>query len=378
MWVKVGDTVVINDDTWNGVATGSFTPPTTGWYDVDIRAYQGGGGVGPQGDWATAGIGLGIRQGAATLSPGDYQPFANGAAGISLAVDQTADTVFSNILLAGGANSSINADASGVTVSGVISSSAAEGLIKTGAETLTLTGANTYAGNTNVSAGSLVLGGTGQLKFYPQANGVTNKVTGSGSATFTGAFVIDLSGANTTAGNSWVLADISTSVFDTAFSVSGFSDPESDGTWVRNEGSNIWTFDEANATLSVAAAGGYDTWAAQISNSDDRDRADDPDSDGFTNIEEFLFGTSPIVPTASLVTTTTSGGNLVLRWLQRETGAAYALKESTTMELGSWTTSPIAPALDDQTGAATDYDRWIATIPLGSGSKFFRVEGTED
>ena len=38
---------IINDTVYNSIATGSFTPEATGWYDVDIRIGNGGGGSGP-------------------------------------------------------------------------------------------------------------------------------------------------------------------------------------------------------------------------------------------------------------------------------------------------------------------------------------------
>ena len=119
-----------------------------------------------------------------------------------------------------------------------------------------------------------------------------------------------------------------------------------------------------NATVDDFGVGGatnpYDIWAAQIADTNQRDRGDDPDGDGFNNGEEFLFGSSPVAGNGSLVTTTSSGGNLVLRWLQRESGATYTLQQSATLEALSWTTAAQSPALDgDQTGAPTDY----ATTP---------------
>lgn len=124
---------------------------------------------------------------------------------------------------------------------------------------------------------------------------------------------------------------------------------------------------------------GYVSWANQIPNAADRDRADDPDSDGFTNLQEFLFGTSPIVNNGSLVTTTASGGNLVITWLQRENGATYVLKESQTMAVGTWAPSDATPAADpNQSGVPTDYDRFRAVIPITNNRSFFRVEGTEN
>ncbi|MEI7954592.1 MAG: Ig-like domain-containing protein [Verrucomicrobiota bacterium] len=128
-------------------------------------------------------------------------------------------------------------------------------------------------------------------------------------------------------------------------------------------------------------AGSYDAWASSGSYGligGAADRSADPDGDGFTNIQEFLFGTSPVVANATLVTSETVGGDLVLHWLQRASGCSYLLQESITMGAGDWSTSAIMPALDNQSGVPTGYDRYKATIPIGVVRKFFRVEGTEN
>ncbi len=131
-------------------------------------------------------------------------------------------------------------------------------------------------------------------------------------------------------------------------------------------------------TLHVTSGpAGYDAWSAQITNGKTL-RTQDADDDGFTNLQEFLFGSDPMASTGALVTMTSSGGTLVLRWLQRETGSTYTLKESGT--LSGWTTvgSPV-PAIDgDQTGAPTDYDFYKVTLTIGAGKDFYRIEGVEN
>jgi hypothetical protein len=56
------------------------------------------------------------------------------------------------------------------------------------------------------------------------------------------------------------------------------------------------------------------------------------------------------------------------------------LVQSSTLAAGSWTTvTPEVPALDaDQTGVPTDYDYFTVTLPTGSGSLFYRIEGVEN
>ncbi|MCX6875760.1 MAG: Ig-like domain-containing protein [Verrucomicrobia bacterium] len=140
-------------------------------------------------------------------------------------------------------------------------------------------------------------------------------------------------------------------------------------------------FNEIQAFASSSAPVGYDAWAGPDGynlTGADADRNADPDGDGFTNLQEFLFGTSPIAGNGSLVNSETGGGNFVLHWLQRAGGVGYLLQESTTMAAGEWSPSAIVPELDDQTGVPTDYVRYQAVIPIDAARKFFRVEGTEN
>lgn len=139
---------------------------------------------------------------------------------------------------------------------------------------------------------------------------------------------------------------------------------------------------EGTGTLLVVTGGvanPYNAWSAQIANPDDRDRTDDPDGDGFTNENEYLFGTSPVTNDGSMVQAVSSGSNLVVRWNQRNTGAAYQLQESITMTEVSWPASGVTPAgAADQSGVPTDYTRMEAVIPVAGAKKFVRVSGAEN
>ena len=252
---------------------------------------------------------------------------------------------------------------------------AAGGFTKSGAGTMVLSGVSAHTGNTTVAAGQLTLGTSGELRFTPTTNGVSNKVTGAGSATFNGSFNIILAGANTTVGNQWTLVDVASKSFGGSFAVVGFTKSGTVHTFV--DGANTWTFEETTGVLKLQATvtNGYDAWKTQITNGKDL-RTDDADDDGLTNLQEFLFGTSPIAATGSLTTISTAGGNMTLTWLQRETGASYVLKESTT--LTGWQNSDLVPAVDpSQTGVAADYDRWRVIIPMTADKEFFRIEATE-
>ena len=131
----------------------------------------------------------------------------------------------------------------------------------------------------------------------------------------------------------------------------------------------------AGSTGTLVVGGGYDTWSQQITNAADRDRGDDPDGDGFTNIQEYLFGTSPVAGDSSLATTESSGGNLTIRWKQLASGGAYQLVESATLG-NPWSASSATVTNDGaQVG---DYQPKKATVTIGAGKNFFRVQGTEN
>ncbi len=102
------------------------------------------------------------------------------------------------------------------TFAGVISGSGA--LVKTGAATLTLTGANTYSGGTTVSAGALVGNSTSlqgnilnnaAVTFNQAGSGTyAGAMSGNGSLTKSGAGTLILTGANNYSGGTTVSAGI--------------------------------------------------------------------------------------------------------------------------------------------------------------------------
>lgn len=265
------------------------------------------------------------------------------------------------------------------------------GLTKSGAGTLTLGGANSYAGTTAVSAGTLTLGANNVLPSTPVSIGTAtlNAATFSDvvdTLDVTGSAVINLgSGAVLNFANSSAIDWTGGSLRITGAFVAGasirFGSNAAGLTSTQlalitvNGGSGPFTLNDSGFLVTNP----YDSWKSQITNGL-TGRTQDADGDSFTNHQEFLFGTSPIAGNGSLVTTTASGNNLVLRWLQRETGATYTLKQSATLGANSWTTvvSPIPAPDSDQTGSPADYDRHSVTVPTSGQRLFYLIEGVEN
>ncbi len=125
---------------------------------------------------------------------------------------------------------------------------------------------------------------------------------------------------------------------------------------------------------------GFNTWAGaggyNLAPLDGRN--DDPDGDGFTNLQEFLFGSVPNAPSSSLVKVGNGSGAMILTWLQRTTGSTYTLVEND--DLGTtWAPSAVVPVVSgDQSGVPSGYTRMQATIPTNvDPKKFLRIKGEE-
>ena len=230
----------------------------------------------PGGPWPLARF-----DGSATLrwATGNTQDIsAGGELHISDWVTATLDTNGNNITL----TSPIN-----------VSSSASGGLVKTGAGTLTLAASNTYVGDTTIDQGTLDLPAGSQLKFKV-SDGSGNIVTGSGTANFNGDFVIDIDGVTGTAGGIWMLVDrpsLTGESFGSTFNVVGFTDVDNDGIWTMTDAKGSWSFSEELGELNLDIGSDYDGWVSD--NGVVGVEADDDDSDGLTNFEEYAFGLDP-------------------------------------------------------------------------------------
>lgn len=108
----------------------------------------------------------------------------------------------------------------------------------------------------------------------------------------------------------------------------------------------------------------------------------DPDGDGYTNFDEYLFGTSPAASTGALVSVSRSGASIELRWLQRSSGNTYTPQQSSTLAEGSWTTvssgAGITLGNDPVTaGTPAGYTRRLLTfqVPTTGPRRFVRIIG---
>jgi fibronectin-binding autotransporter adhesin len=215
VYLNIGGIPVLNNTAWDQVSAGSFTAPATGWFAIDLRVFQGTGGVGPTNgtngvNWA-AGKGVGFRIGTAPLNPLDgaeYNAFtvANlSSSGVLLRAVES-NRLVANVSLGGGAASTISTANAPLVIDGAISGG--DELVKAGGFDLTLNAANSYTGKTTVAAGTLVLGSAGSigssalLQVDPAATLDVAAVTGgfqlSAGQTLTGAG--DVTGAATILG----------------------------------------------------------------------------------------------------------------------------------------------------------------------------------
>jgi autotransporter-associated beta strand protein len=184
VFLKVDNTTLLNDVTWNNCTQASITL-SQGWHDIDVRVFDGGGGWGPMQfnsngiNWTATDLGVGYDPtGATVTSSAQLLPITASAVRTLGPVQMSNNSV----LRMGGGNfittPSVTADAgcqvemssASLTVSdgqskvfaGAITGMGS--LVKTGAGAWILSGASTYTGPTAVVSGTLQLvGGNDRL-----------------------------------------------------------------------------------------------------------------------------------------------------------------------------------------------------------------------
>lgn len=173
----------------------------------------------------------------------------------------SADTVTWAGSLAVGPNGANFAAQGGMIVNSSISGSSTIRILDSGntdAARLTTfgSGVNTFTGDIELSGSAanrarIALADNANLNFVIGASGVNNRIFGTGTATLSGDFNFDLTGASTTFGDSWTIVSAAARTFNSTFSVAGFTDIGTDR-WAKPTGvGDYFVFDEATGVLAV-------------------------------------------------------------------------------------------------------------------------------
>jgi hypothetical protein len=132
------------------------------------------------------------------------------------------------------------------------------------------------------------------------------------------------------------------------------------------------------ATVTIAVVSAYDSWASSYSlTGDNALPTADPDKDGLSNNNEYAFGTNPTVSNASLLSATTTGGNMTVTWIERNSGFTYAVQSTVNLATTGFANDGAVTVVAGPTDPAppTGYTRKQFTVPA-SNNKFFRVRAT--
>lgn len=267
--------------------------------------------------------------------------------------------------------------------------------------TLTLTAANTYTGDTVVNAaGTFVLADNAQVRFVlGNTSGDSNDLTGAGTATLDGDFVIDTTAADTLATGSWTLENVTTltgGAYGTTFSVVGFTDIGGNKWEKTVSPTKKYTFDEATGILTLGPSASYSSWIASFGlTGGDALAGSDPDFDGIPNAVEMVLGGNPatgmdtaLLPTIELVTDPTGtgpipAGDYLLFTYRRSdlsvTAGVTADCQTDTDLVAPWTSATGAPGVVIQVDdnftfsppAAANTDRVRVYVPRGANTKLF-------
>lgn len=92
----------------------------------------------------------------------------------------------------------------------------------------------------------------------------------------------------------------------------------------------------------------------------------DPDGDGFTNQQEFAFGTNPIIPNGALAATSATSGNLTLSWSGPASGMVYVVQKTADLATTAFENDIGIPV--NSSGGAMSF-----SVPLTGPKMFYRV-----
>lgn len=181
--------------------------------------------------------------------------------GGSIELQGTGISTFSGPVALGSSTRTLTNTASAPRIfSGDISaSSASAGLTLAGTGTTTLSGTNTYTGDTTVTGGRLSLADNAQLRFTIGGDDINNQLINSGgTVSLDGDFVFDLTAASTTLNDSWTIAIGTISyagslgTFSVLSTAGAFAETSlGSGVWTREQNGTTYQFSESNSVLSV-------------------------------------------------------------------------------------------------------------------------------
>ncbi len=156
------------------------------------------------------------------------------------------------IVNVGNGGARIDTQAYDIGISLGLANAGSGGLIKSGAGTLTLSGVNTYVGDTQVNDGTLSLTSASESRFVINNGNASNKFDGAGTAIFDGLFRLDISGLTDTSGT-WNLVNVASlsATFGGNFGLAFTNDT----VFVHDGGgkysSGDWSFDTGSGDLTL-------------------------------------------------------------------------------------------------------------------------------
>jgi hypothetical protein len=170
------------------------------------------------------------------------------------------------------------------------------------------------------------------------------------------------------------------------FRIVNYAASQASGTWyIYDVGNNPDIDFELVGSVTPSSAPTYDAWADSFGLDPTVTTGPtagaptaDPDSDGFNNQQEYSFGTNPTQGTSSLLSTEASGGNLIIRWLERA-GVTYTPQSTSNLATTAFATDVTVTVVAGPTDPAppTGYTRKQFTVPA-TGNRFYRVTATSN